>query len=304
MQPDTVRAVLDATRAHWHWANDIEITLEANPRSVEIEKFEGFSMAGINRVSLGVQALRAQDLKRLGRLHDVADAERALGIARSVFDRVTFDLIYARQSQSLHDWESELSEALDLAGDHMSLYQLTVEQGTAFWDRAQLGKLRGLPNEDLAADMYELTQDLCEKAGFSAYEVSNHARPGAESRHNLIYWRGGDYVGIGPGAHGRVTQGNIRSATVAHPAELGSGDDTSDHLTAEDMLNEYIMMGLRLTEGLLVDDVRSLDPTALPDPLIAEHVELGLLWTENGRIGTTRSGRMVLNTLIVALLPD
>ena len=178
MAPDTVTAVLEAVRSHWVFSNDVEITLEANPGSVEAGRFRGYADAGVNRISMGVQALNDADLKRLGRLHSVAEARAAFDIARSVFDRVSFDLIYARQDQGLAEWEVELSQALSMAVDHLSLYQLTVESGTAFGDRYKLGKLRGLPDEDLAADMYALTQDLCLASGFPGYEISNHARPG------------------------------------------------------------------------------------------------------------------------------
>ncbi|GGG78935.1 coproporphyrinogen III oxidase [Salipiger pallidus] len=310
MAPDTVRAVIDASRAHWAWSNDIEITLEANPRSVEISKFEGFAHAGVNRVSLGVQALRPDDLRRLGRLHGVDDALKALDVARSCFDRVSFDLIYGRQGQSLPEWETELNEALDLAGDHLSLYQLTVEQGTAFWDRAQAGKLRGLPDEDLGADMYEATAEIAAAKGFSAYEVSNYALPDAMSRHNLVYWRSGDYVGIGPGAHGRVTMNGTRHATVARKmpgdwiraAETGSADAELEPLPRADVWNEFLLMGLRLTEGVSMTRARKIGGTwadALP---LAYYQDLGLIWREDDRFGATPQGRLVLNTLTSELL--
>ncbi|MEL7257722.1 MAG: radical SAM family heme chaperone HemW, partial [Pseudomonadota bacterium] len=192
MQPELVEAILNRIRKTWRTANDIEVTLEANPSSVEAGRFAKFAEAGVNRVSLGVQALNDSDLKRLGRLHSADDARKALIIAQSVFDRVSFDLIYARQDQTLSAWKAELHDAISLAGDHLSLYQLTIEPGTAFGDRHARGLLRGLPSEDISADMFELTQEICASAGFNAYEVSNHAKPGAESRHNLIYWRYGD----------------------------------------------------------------------------------------------------------------
>ncbi len=215
MNPDVVAAILERVRRTWPTANDLEVTLEANPGSVEAGKFRAFSQGGVSRISMGVQALNDRDLKRLGRIHSVAEARQAFDIARETFDRVSFDLIYARQDQTLDDWHSELGEALSMAIDHLSLYQLTIEQGTAFGDRYAAGRLRGLPEDDLAADMYQATQDICNAAGLGAYEVSNHARPGSESRHNMIYWRYGDYAGIGPGAHGRITRNGQRFATEA-----------------------------------------------------------------------------------------
>lgn len=311
MAPETVSAVIEAARGCWTFANDIEITLEANPRSVEADRFEGYARAGVNRVSLGVQALRAPDLKRLGRLHDVDEAKVALGVARSVFERVSFDLIYARQNQTLDDWRVELSEALEMAVDHLSLYQLTVEEGTAFWDRARAGGLRGLPGEDLAADMYELTQDLCSQAGYAAYEVSNHARPDAQSRHNLIYWRHGDWLGIGPGAHGRLGTGHLRQATVAwrqpgrwlERAEAGSGLESRTSLDMSDQAGEYLMMGLRLDEGLDIERLHRLDPTVASPEAVAELVDLDLILRDGPVLRTTAKGRLVLNSVIAALIP-
>jgi oxygen-independent coproporphyrinogen-3 oxidase len=311
MTPDTVNTVLQAARDGWTFANDIEITLEANPRSVEASRFRGFAEAGVNRVSLGVQSLRADDLRRLGRLHDVDEARKAFDIARASFERVSFDLIYARQGQTADAWKTELAEALSMAADHLSLYQLTIEPGTAFWDRQQAGGLKGLPDEDLAADLFEMTQDLCGAAGLPAYEVSNHARPGSESRHNLVYWRSGDWVGVGPGAHGRITHGGARRTNAAWlapgkwltEAEADGADETIDALSEADRADEALMMGLRLTEGLdvAVLDARARDPrfTDAVDDLIEQE----LLWSRNGRIGTTPTGRMVLNGVIAALMP-
>ena len=207
MAPATVAAILERIRRSWTVANDWEVTLEANPGSVEAGKFLGFRDAGVNRLSMGLQALNDADLKRLGRLHSVAEAERALDIARQHFERVSFDLIYARQDQTPEAWRAELGRALAMTADHLSLYQLTIEDGTAFGDRHARGKLRGLPDEDRSVALYDITQELCDAAGLPAYEVSNHAGSDAQSRHNLIYWRGGDYVGIGPGAHGRLSLG-------------------------------------------------------------------------------------------------
>ena len=221
MPPDTVGRVIEAARAAWPRANDLEITLEANPTSTEAGRFRGFRDAGVNRVSVGLQSLRDEDLKRLGRLHSAAEGRSAFLLAREVFPRVSFDLIYARQFQTLADWRAELTEALTLAADHLSLYQLTIEPGTAFGDRFARGRLSGLIDDDLGAEMYDLTQELCMANGLPAYEVSNHASDMAQSRHNLIYWRGGDYAGIGPGAHGRLTLGGIRHATETELSPIG-----------------------------------------------------------------------------------
>ncbi len=311
MAPDTVAAVLDAVRRNWALANDVEITLEANPRSVEAGRFRGFADAGVNRVSMGIQSLRDADLRRLGRLHDVAEARRAFDVARGVFDRVSFDLIYARQDQSLAAWREELTEALNMAVDHLSLYQLTIESGTAFGDRASNGGLRGLPPEDLAADMYDLTQELCDAAGMPAYEVSNHAAAGAQSRHNLIYWHYGDYAGIGPGAHGRLTVQGRKFATEAwaapgkwlKAAEAGTGDMTFERLPSVDQASEYLMMGLRVTDGLDIERIRALSDAALLQDRVRNLIDLDLLWIENGRVGATRKGRLLLNSVISELMP-
>jgi oxygen-independent coproporphyrinogen-3 oxidase len=305
MESDTVQTVLNAARDVWAFSNDIEITLEANPTSVEAHRFEGYAKHGVNRVSLGVQSLVADDLRALGRLHTVEEAQSAFETARKYFDRVSFDLIYARQNQSLEDWRRELSTALEMAVDHLSLYQLTIEEGTAFWDRAQNGKLRGLPSDDLGADLYELTQVLCQDAGFVAYEVSNHAKPGAESKHNLLYWRGGDYAGIGPGAHGRLTINGHRAATECwknpeawlSAVDNGSGIKEITPLEPHDIADERLIMGLRLSEGLQVDDViHTIDHSRL-ERLIHD----GFMWKDETRIGATATGRPVLNYLITQL---
>jgi len=259
MDPALVDAVLTKVRATWPIANDIEITLEANPTSVEAGRFAGYHDAGVNRISMGIQALNDADLEALGRLHSVDEAKAAFDIARRVFDRVSFDLIYARQGQSLDQWRSELREALALSVDHLSLYQLTIEEGTAFGDRYAAGKLRGLPDDDAAADMYMLTQDLCHDAGLVGYEVSNHAVPGAESVHNKIYWQYGDYAGIGPGAHGRLTLDGQRVSTTAPGApgawlaqvrRTGCGSDATVALSEDEQRAEFLLMGLRLAEGV------------------------------------------------------
>lgn len=310
MDPALVDAILRKVRATWPAANDIEITLEANPTSVEAGRFAGYRDAGVNRVSMGIQALVDTDLRALGRLHTVAEALQAFETARGIFDRVSFDLIYARQNQSLSDWSAELRQALGLAADHLSLYQLTIEQGTAFGDRYAAGKLRGLPDEDGAADMFEVTQDLTGQAGFTGYEVSNHAKPGQESRHNLIYWRYGDYAGIGPGAHGRLTLGGIRYATQAPKAPMvwlqqveqsRIGDELRENLNPDDQFAEMLMMGMRLSEGVGLDRVGRLGPTNFLFNIKAL-VEMDMVETTAGRLRTTRQGRPVLNAVLRQLL--
>ncbi|MCR9113781.1 MAG: radical SAM family heme chaperone HemW, partial [Rhodobacteraceae bacterium] len=255
MDPDLVAAILDRIRSRWPVSNSLETTLEANPGSVEAGRFASYAEAGVNRISMGIQALNDADLKRLGRVHTVAEAKQAFEIARKKFDRVSFDLIYARQDQSPQSWRTELSEALSMAVDHLSLYQLTIEPGTAFGERYAKGGLKGLPEDDTAAEMYDTTQEVCTAAGFEAYEVSNHAKSGAESRHNLVYWRYGDYVGIGPGAHGRITMNGQRYETEAwsNPDKWLTGsavsqtEKTRSPVTQDDQAAEFLLMGLRLS---------------------------------------------------------
>lgn len=311
MDPETVEAVVAAARRSWSFANDIEITLEANPTSVEATRFKGYADSGVNRVSLGVQALDDAGLHRLGRRHSRAEALAALDIARSAFDRVSFDLIYARQDQTLNAWASELAEALALRPDHLSLYQLTIEDGTAFGERYRVGKLKGLPDESLSADMFDLTQSLCAAAGLPAYEVSNHAGPGQESRHNLVYWRYDDYVGIGPGAHGRVTLNGQKAATQTpkRPADWleWSKDATRaleaiEVVTPEEQATEYLLMSLRLTEGCELARFDSLQVTAPDKSRISDLCNQGLLWQTSARFGTTAKGRMLLNAILRELI--
>ncbi len=312
MSPDLVSDIIEAARRGWRWANDVEITLEANPGSVEAGRFLGYRAAGVNRVSMGVQALNDRDLRRLGRIHSVAEARAAFDVARKAFDRVSFDLIYARQDQTLADWRQEMSEALAMAVDHVSLYQLTVEDGTAFGDRFRAGGLRGLPQEDLAADMYELTQEVCARHDMPAYEVSNHARSGAESRHNLIYWRYGDYAGVGPGAHGRVTINGRKYATEApRPPGLwlekvrhGSGEMGRTSLSAQDQADEYLMMCLRLTEGLDMGRFSDLAGVGLDARGLENMLDLGMVEASGPRLRTTAAGRLVLNQVIAELAPN
>jgi len=307
MEPEVVADVLEAVRKAWPMVNDPEITLEANPGSVEAGRFRGFAQAGVNRVSMGVQALNDADLRRLGRLHSVAEARQAFDIARENFSRVSFDLIYARQDQTLEAWRAELGEALSMAVDHLSMYQLTIEDGTAFGDRFARGGLRGLPDEDVQADMYAVTQEVCAAHGMPAYEVSNHAAPGSESRHNLIYWRMGDYAGIGPGAHGRLTLGGQRWATVAPRApgawlatvERGeAGEEPREAVSTEEQSVEYLLMSMRLAEGMDVARYERLAGRALEVEKLDHLIGLGLVRAESGRLIATPEGRAVLNAIL------
>ncbi|MFW5654429.1 MAG: radical SAM family heme chaperone HemW [Roseicyclus sp.] len=311
MAPETVAGIIEAARAAWSWANDVEITLEANPTSSEAARFRAFHEAGVNRVSIGVQALNDTDLKRLGRLHSAAEARAAFDLARGMFPRVSFDLIYARQDQTLDAWRRELGQALTLAADHLSLYQLTIEPDTAFGDRHARGLLRGLPDEDRAADMYELTQELCADAGLPAYEVSNHAARDGESRHNLIYWRSQDWAGIGPGAHARLTLGTERWAIVSEtmPARWldevetrGHGEASRERLSPREQAEEALMMGLRLSEGVDLRRFDRLDVERPDGPRIARLVDLGLLDEDGDVLRTTAAGRPVLNAVLRELL--
>ena len=313
MEPATVGALLDAVARLWHVPEGIEVTLEANPSSVEAERFRGYRAAGVNRVSLGVQALNDPDLRFLGRLHDVAEARRAIELARATFPRMSFDLIYARPNQTVEAWEKELDEAIALAADHLSLYQLTIEEGTRFFDLHRLGKLV-VPDDERAADLYEATQDIAAARGLPAYEVSNHARPGAESRHNLVYWRYGEYVGAGPGAHGRFIDGDRRVVTIAerHPEtwlsrveDQGHGVADGEVLSTQDEADEFLLMGLRLTEGIDLDRYENMAGRPLSSKRIAILREEGLVEpVGNSRLRATRSGMMVLNALVADLARD
>ncbi|SPF79452.1 radical SAM family heme chaperone HemW [Pseudoprimorskyibacter insulae] len=312
MNPDLVDAILEKIRDTWTLANDLEVTLEANPGSVEAGRFKAYSEAGVNRVSMGFQALNNRDLRRLGRIHTVEEGRRAFDIARSTFKRVSFDLIYARQEQAPEDWRAELTEALNMAVDHLSLYQLTIEQGTAFGDRYNAGKLRDLPNDDAAAEMYEITQEVCDAFGMPAYEVSNHARPDAESRHNMIYWRYGDYAGIGPGAHGRLTLNGKKHATEAfrqpnlwlERALGGNGDSVVGALTPQDMAGEYLIMGMRINDGIDVTRFEALAGQSINQDGLRDLLDWGMVTATPNEISTTRAGRMVLNAVIEKLMPD
>jgi oxygen-independent coproporphyrinogen-3 oxidase len=310
MPPETVDAVLQAIGSAWRLAPGAEVTLEANPTSAEAGRFAGFRAAGVNRLSLGVQALNDADLRALGRRHDTAEAVRAFEVARAIFPRVSFDLIYARQDQTLAAWRTELRQALAMAVDHLSLYQLTIEAGTRFGDLAARGRLRGLPEAAAAADMYLATAEICAAAGFEAYEISNHARRGAESRHNLVYWRYGDYAGIGPGAHGRLTSGGTRWATEAVRApdgwraavQRGSGEAARTALPAGDASLEMLMMGLRLAEGVDLTRYAALAGEPLPAQAVSELECLGLATCRAGTVAVTPTGRPLLDAVLRRLV--
>lgn len=310
MAPELVAAILGKVRNTWTFANDVEITMEANPGSVEAGRFQGYRDAGVNRVSIGVQALNDVDLKALGRLHSVDEAKAAIKTAQATFDRVSFDLIYARQKQNLEAWKAELSEALAIASGHLSLYQLTIEEGTAFGDRFKRGLLRGLPNEDLGADMYLTTQAMTAEAGYESYEVSNYAKKGQESQHNCIYWNAGDYVGIGPGAHGRLTIGNQRYATeaTASPAgwlagvEGGSGAEQRQSVPKAEQGTEYLLMGLRRDVGIDLERYSRLSGRNISGQKIHHLSEIGMVTESDGRLAATQQGRLVLNAVIEGLM--
>lgn len=308
MRPDTCAAILDAIAGHWTIAKDAEITLEANPTSVEADKFAGFRAAGVNRVSVGLQALNDADLKALGRTHDVKEGLKALQVAHDHFERVSFDLIYARPRQTLQGWRAELAQALKMARGHLSLYQLTIEEGTPFAALQAAGKLKA-PGEDLAVDFYEATQELCVAAGLPAYEVSNHAAPGEESRHNLLYWRMGDYAGIGPGAHGRLTIDAARHATACRPGpedwleqvlQHGHGMAVKEPLSGPDMADEYLIMGLRLAEGIEIARYEALGGGIDAFTLARLETER-LISVRDGRLAATAQGRLLLNAVIAEL---
>lgn len=314
MEPETVAAVLEEARRLWPLAPDLEVTLEANPTSVEAGRFRAYAEAGVDRLSMGVQALDDADLKALGRQHGAQEARKAFEIARAAFGRVSFDLIYARQNQTLASWRKELAEALSMAVDHLSLYQLTIEEGTAFGRLHGLGRLRGLPSEELAADFYDATQEICEAAGVPAYEISNHARPGAECRHNLVYWRYGDYVGIGPGAHGRLTRpaarGGGRFATenlrapeawLAAAEAEGLGRAHEEEILREDQATEHLLMGLRLAEGLDMARHARLQGRPFDESRVAALEAEGFLRRAGGRLIATAAGRRTLDAIILDL---
>lgn len=306
MPPATVAAVLDAAERAWGFEPGIEITLEANPSSVEAARFADLAAAGVNRVSLGLQALDDETLAFLGRAHDVAEGLAALDTAQRVFERVSFDLIYARPEQGLADWHAELARALSFGTEHLSLYQLTIEPGTRFQTEALAGRLV-LPDDDRAADLFELTRALTASAGLPAYEISNHARPGAESRHNLTYWRYHDYAGIGPGAHGRrtgvATQRRRKPENwIEAVARNGHGIEQEDALASRERAIEAMLMGLRLAEGIDLDRIATLGGQPINQladgPAIERLAAQGLLERTGTRLRATDAGMPVLNAIL------
>lgn len=316
MPPSTVAAIIDTIAQHYDIAAQAEITLEANPTSTESGKFADFKTAGVNRVSLGIQSLRDADLKFLGRQHDAAEARRAIGIAADTFDRYSFDLIYARPHQTEKEWQAELEEAIGLAATHLSLYQLTIEEGTPFFPRWTRGEIV-TPDDDHAGRLYELTQAITAQHGLPMYEVSNHARDGHQSRHNLTYWRYGDYAGIGPGAHGRLTEGNAtRLATRAHRAPAiwlervmrdGHGLAEESEIAPASQAHEYLMMGLRIHEGIRFDRLESLGGQAAETIIdmnrLAMMAQDGfIVMRGNTGFAATAAGMQRLNGVLAALI--
>jgi putative oxygen-independent coproporphyrinogen III oxidase len=308
MGGSAVAKVLDAVAGLWTVSPDAEITLEANPNSVEQTRFRDYRAAGVNRVSIGVQALDDSALKGLGRLHGAEEAKASIRLAQTIFPRVSFDLIYARPDQTPKEWGKELKEALSFGTEHLSVYQLTIEPGTAYATLARQGRLH-VPDEDSAAELYELTQEVTVSAGLPAYEVSNHARPGAESRHNLTYWRYGDYAGVGPGAHGRLTISERRLATQAERLPerwLVSVEEMGSSLVLTEIppfeaAQENLLMHVRLSEGVNLSAYRARWGRAPAQARIAKLCELGLVTLEGDNLAVTPRGRLVLNSIIAEL---
>ena len=312
MNPKLVSNIINHISNLWGFEDTVEITLEANPSSVESRRFAEFKAAGINRVSIGVQALNNIDLKKLGRLHSVQDALNAIEIGKDTFDRVSFDLIYARQDQKLQDWELELKKALTLEPDHLSLYQLTIEPNTTFGNLKEKGKLSGLPDENLGGDLYHLTNNLCYKFGLNPYEVSNYSRKNHESIHNKIYWNYGDYLGVGPGAHGRITTQKGRFATQNYYSPIkwqknalnNAGESIRTLINGKDQADEMAMMGLRLNSGFSKERYFRLSGKKLNEKTLTFLISDNLITVENNFVKATDQGRVVLNSLILNILSD
>ena len=310
MQPQTVEAILDSIGRHWGVSADVEVTLEANPTSVEATRFRGYRTAGVNRVSLGVQALDDDSLQALGRLHSAREALDAIAIARNTFDRYSFDLIYARPDQTPQMWEDELRRAISEAAEHLSLYQLTIEEGTPFFGLHAAGKLQ-TPDEAMARALYDVTQEICTHHGLPAYEISNHARSGAECRHNLVYWRGDEYAGIGPGAHGRLDIDGVRHATATEKRPEawlmrveanGHGVVSDETLNSEERADEFLLMGLRLAEGIDPERYAALSGRTLdPNRIAVLHEEGAIVVEADGRLRVTKDGFPVLDAVVADL---
>ncbi|MGN8117962.1 radical SAM family heme chaperone HemW [Labrys sp. 22185] len=310
MEPKTVGAILDAIGGAWTIAPDAEISLEANPTSVDAARFAGYRAAGVNRVSLGVQAMNDADLKRLGRMHSVAEAMAAVEIAAKSFERYSFDLIYARPDQQPRDWQAELDQAIDRAAEHLSLYQLTIEPDTMYERLVAAGKLIPMPDED-ARVLFDITRETCERRGLPAYEISNHARPGAECRHNLVYWRYGEYAGIGPGAHGRLIDATgVRRAlsTERSPEKWLAGVRTNGHglvddqaLTPDQQGDEMLLMGLRLAEGIDLARLARLRGRPMAEATLAGLQQNGMVERRDDRVRVTRAGFPLLDAVVAEL---
>ena len=311
MSEKSVSRIIETISKLWTCQRNMEVSLEANPSSVEAKKFKAFRQAGVNRISIGVQALNDNDLKRLGRLHTANEAKEAFEIAKDAFDRVSFDLIYARQYQTLQDWEHELLMALNMSVGHLSLYQLTIEDNTRFGELSLRGKLHGLPQDSISIDFYQLTQQICKSQNLNAYEISNHARQGEECQHNLNYWRGGQFIGVGPGAHGRVDYNGQRHLTETSfnpevwlkQVQTNNIDQfTSERLSSTEQAEEYIMMGLRLEEGLDLDHYHQLSKQKLPKQKLDKLIFENLIHIRSNILKTTKYGKVLTNYVIRELL--
>ena len=311
MSEEAVNKILNTISKLWTCSSKVEISLEANPTSVEAKKFQSFRASGINRLSMGIQALNDNDLKRLGRLHTTKEAKDAFNIAKKYFDRVSFDLMYGRQHQTLKDWEKELSTAIAMSVGHLSLYQLTIEENTRFGELFAKGKLLGLPKDDTSVEFYNFTQNICNANDLPAYEISNHAKKGQECKHNINYWKGISFLGVGPGAHGRVDIRHKRYLTEAPSNPEVWLDQVqkermhlfhSERISSIEQAEEYIMMGLRLREGINLSHYNKLAETKIPKLIINELVNDNLITLDNQILTTTKSGKVLTNYVIRKLL--
>jgi oxygen-independent coproporphyrinogen-3 oxidase len=311
MSAETIRVLIEYVKSLWPCRGDLEVSLEANPTHGEAERFKGFAEAGVTRLSLGIQSLDDAALKWLGRWHTADDARRAFEAAQPHFDTVSLDLIYGRPGQTANDWQGELAKALSWQPAHLSLYQLTIEAGTAFAKAQDRGALV-MPPDDVLAGFYQLSQELCEAAGLSAYEVSNHAKPGSECRHNLAYWRAQDYVGVGPGAHGRLTIDGERCATETTRAprawleaveRQGHALETIEALPRNAQAAELLLMGLRIEDGISLALYEEVAGAPLAQSQVGQLIAEGLLREHAGRLQATARGRLGLNAVVVALAP-